>query len=254
MLENHKCKDLVTIITPTYNAEKYIVDTINSVMNQTYQYWEMIIVDDCSTDNTTNLIKEAKKLDSRVKLIQLDENKGAAYARNTGIKRAKGRYIAFLDSDDLWLGNKLENQVSFMQEKDIAFSFSSYYIVNNSNQILKKVCVPQEITYKELLKNTIIGCLTVMLDIEKLGKVQMPNIRTRQDTALWLSILKKGYTAYGIQEPLARYRKVAGSISSNKIKMVKKNWEMYRKIEKLNFLQSSWCLVNYAWNAFKKSV
>lgn len=215
----------------------------------------MIIVDDCSTDNTVEIFKSEVEGDQRIRLIQLQTNCGAAVARNIAIQSAKGRYLAFLDSDDLWYSEKLEKQVTFMQEKDVAFSFTGYEIINEDGIGTGKIIqVPKEIDYKGLLRNTIIGCLTVMLDVDKLGVVQMPNIRTRQDTALWLSILKRGHKAYSIQEPLAKYRKVRGSISSNKLKMARQTWRMYRDLENLNVLHASWCFVNYAWNALKKSV
>jgi teichuronic acid biosynthesis glycosyltransferase TuaG len=246
---------LVSVITPTYNAERHILETIRSVQSQTYLNWEMLIVDDCSRDNTITIITEQAEKDERIKLVRLSENSGAAVARNTALKKAKGKYVAFLDSDDLWFPEKLTTQVSYMQEKNIAFSYTSYQIINEDGLDANKVVkVPPSINYSGLLKNTIIGCLTVMLDTEKLGIVQMPNIRTRQDTALWLSILKKGIIAYGISEPLSKYRKVNGSISSNKLKMAKQNWKMYREIESLSIARSSWCFVNYAFNAFKKSI
>ena len=246
---------LISIITPAYNSSQYIGEAVNCVKLQSFSNWEMIIVDDCSMDNTVEIIKEVIKEDGRIRLIQLPKNSGAAVARNTAIQNARGRYIAFLDSDDLWYPEKLEKQVTFMQENDIAFSFTSYRIINEDGTETNKIInVPKEIDYKGLLKNTIIGCLTVMLDVSKLGLVQMPNIRTRQDTALWLSILKKGYKAYGIQEPLSKYRKVKGSISSNKLKMAKQNWRMYRDLENLSVISASWCFVNYAWNALKKSL
>ena len=152
----------------------------------------------------------------------MEENGGAAIARNTGINCAEGKYIAFLDSDDLWLPEKLEKQVAFMQNNDLAFSFTSYQIMDQDGKLTEKVVhVPEKINYNGLLKNTIIGCLTVMLDIEKLGKVKMPNIRTRQDTATWLKILKQGHYAYGLDEVLSKYRKVENSISSKNLKWLK---------------------------------
>ncbi|HWJ80104.1 MAG TPA: glycosyltransferase family 2 protein [Niallia sp.] len=246
---------LVSVITPTYNAEKYILETIQSVRKQTYKNWEMIICDDCSQDKTIEIVKREAKKDRRIKLIQLEQNSGAAIARNTALKVAAGKYVAFLDSDDLWCTQKVEKQVSFMQEKNIAFSFTAYHIIGEDGSETDKVInVPPSIDYQGLLKNTIIGCLTVMLDTEKLGLVQMPNIRTRQDTAMWLSILKKGHKAYGIQDPLSKYRKVQGSISSNKLKMSMGNWRMYRDIEKLSVFHALWCFINYAWNALKKRI
>ncbi|EOQ02677.1 glycosyltransferase family 2 protein [Bacillus thuringiensis] len=244
---------LVTIITPSYNAEKFIKETIQSVRNQTYTNWEMLIVDDMSNDNTRNIIKEAIEKDQRIKLISLEKNSGAAVARNIGIDNAKGKYVAFLDSDDLWLPEKLEKQIAFMQAKDIAFSFTGYKIIKQSGESTSKVIyAPEKIGYNELLKNTIIGCLTVMLDIEKLGRIQMPNIRTRQDTAMWLKILKYEKYAYGLNEVLSQYRNVENSISSRKWKMAKMNWKLYRDIEGLSVVKSTWCFLNYAFNGLIK--
>lgn len=246
-------KPFISIVTPSYNASSFIKETIHSVQAQTYNNWEMIIVDDVSKDNTRELIKEEIEKDNRIRLIELTENSGAAIARNTGINNAKGKYVAFLDSDDLWLPEKLEKQLEFMQNNDIAFSFTSYQIMNQDGILTDKVVhVPEKINYNGLLKNTIIGCLTVMLDIEKLGKVQMPNIRTRQDTATWLKILRQGHYAYGLDEVLSNYRKVENSISSKKFKMAKMNWKLYREIEGLSILKSAWCFINYALNGVVK--
>ncbi|EEK47814.1 glycosyltransferase family 2 protein [Bacillus cereus ATCC 10876] len=246
-------QSLVSIITPSYNASSFIKETIQSVQSQTYTNWEMIIIDDVSKDNTCELIKEEIKKDNRIRLIELQENRGAAIARNTGINNARGKYVAFLDSDDLWLPEKLEKQLTFMQNNDVAFSFTGYQIMNQDGTLTDKIVhVPEKINYNGLLKNTIIGCLTVMLDIEKLGKVQMPNIRTRQDTATWLKILRKGHYAYGLDEVLSKYRKVENSISSKKFKMAKMNWKLYREIEGLSILKSAWCFINYALNGVVK--
>lgn len=245
---------LVSVITPTYNAVRFIRETIDSVQRQTYPHWELILIDDASRDETVALIQEEMS-DSRIRLIVLPKNSGAAVARNTGIAAAKGKYLAFLDSDDLWLPQKLEKQVAFMQQNDAAFSFTRYRIIEeNGTQTPFVVPIPKQIDYHGLLKNTIIGCLTVMLDREKLGAVQMPNIRTRQDTALWLQILRQGHVAYGIQEELSHYRKVEGSISSNKWKAARNTWRLYREIEKLNLVRAAWCFIHYGWNAWKKSV
>lgn len=244
---------LVTIITPSYNALSFFKDTVNSVVSQTYTNWEWVIVDDCSVDGTREYIKSLSEKDNRIKPIYLSNNKGTAVARNTAIQNAKGKFIAFLDSDDKWEEQKLEKQITFMQESGYAFSFTSYNIITQDGEFTGKVIkAPKKVDYEFLLKNTIIGCLTVMLDIEQLGKVEMPNIRSRQDWAMWLSVLKRGFIAYGLDEPLAQYRKVQGSISSNKIKAAKMNWFVYRKIEKLALIKSAWCFVNYAYNAFKK--
>ncbi|UAL47047.1 glycosyltransferase family 2 protein [Sutcliffiella horikoshii] len=246
---------LVSVITPSYNAEKFISATIESVRTQTYTNWEMIIVDDCSKDTTREILKKYAELDPRIKPIFLEENSGAAVARNTALKAAQGDYVAFLDSDDLWVLDKLEKQLAFMQENDYAFSFTAYNLMDENGKPLDKVIdVPEQIDYKGLLKNTIIGCLTVMIDTRKVEPLQMPLIRTRQDFALWLKVLREGHIAYGMQEPLANYRIVEGSISSNKLKTAKRNWYVYREIEKLSLPYASWCFINYAFYAIKKRV
>lgn len=246
---------LVTIITPTYNSSRFINQTIKSVQSQTYSNWEMIIIDDSSSDNTLEKVNEQQNNDNRIKVIELKENSGAAVARNTGIKNAQGKYLAFLDSDDFWESTKLEKQVNFMMENNYLFTYSSYSIMNESGKPLdKSVIAPEKINYRFLLRSPgSIGCLTVMLDRENIDDILMPNIKTRQDFALWLKILKKGITAYGINEKLSRYRIVPGSISSNKVKAAKKNWFVYRKIEKLNIIQASWYFMNYAFRALKKT-
>lgn len=243
----------LSIIVPTYNASRFIEETIHSVLNQSFQDWELIIIDDCSTDNTVQKLNEFRKIDQRIRVKVLDENSGAAIARNTGISMASGRYIAFLDSDDLWVPRKLEKQLNFMKENNVAFSFTGYEIITESGEKTGKIIhVPKKIDYQGLLKNTIIGCLTVMIDTQQVGKIQMPNLRTRQDTATWLSILKRGFEAYGIDEVLSKYRKVENSISSKKIKMARMNWKLYREVEGLSVFKSAWCFINYAYNGFAK--
>lgn len=243
----------VSIITPVYNSEKFIKDTISSVLNQTYTNWEMILVDDCSTDNSKKIINEYVEKDSRFKYIKLSQNSGAAVARNTAIKAATGRFLAFLDSDDAWEPEKLDLQIKFMIENKVGFSFTSYKVVDeNGKPTGKIVSVPSTINYEELLKNTIIGCLTVVIDKDLVGDIQMPNLRARQDFVTWLSILKNGYTAYGINIPLATYRVVSNSISSNKLKMIRRNWNVYRNIEELSLMKSAYVTSYYVFNAVKK--
>lgn len=245
----------VSIITPVYNSEKFIKDTISSVLNQTYTNWEMILLDDCSTDNSKKIINEYVEKDSRFKYIKLSQNSGAAVARNTAIKAATGRFLAFLDSDDAWEPEKLDLQIKFMIENKVGFSFTSYKIVDeNGKPTGKIVSVPSTINYEELLKNTIIGCLTVVIDKDVVGDIQMPNLRARQDFVTWLSILKKGHTAYGINIPLAKYRVVSKSISSNKLKMIRRNWNVYRNIEELSFMKSAYVTSYYVLNAIKKRI
>ncbi|HEY4599679.1 MAG TPA: glycosyltransferase family 2 protein [Cerasibacillus sp.] len=250
-----KQQELISVITPAYNAERFIGETIESVLNQTYPHWEMVIVDDCSTDKTVDMIKTYQQKDQRVKLIQLEENSGAAVARNTAMAHAKGRYIAFLDSDDLWTEDKLEKQLAFMQEKDIAFSFTRYTRMQEDGTMTNAVSdAPHHVDYDDLMKHCVIGCLTVMLDREKIGDLKMMNIRTRQDYVYWLTITKKGHLAYGMPDTLAKYRLVEGSISSNKWKAAKRNWYVYRHIEKQSLLKSIWYFANYAFTSVKNLI
>lgn len=245
----------VSIVTPVYNAEKLIDKTIESVLNQTYKDFEMILVDDCSTDSSKEVIKSYSDIDKRIKYHKLDKNSGPAVARNKGIELSQGPYICFLDSDDLWLPTKLEEQLAFMEEKDIAFSFTSYSLIDEAGNDLDKIVnVPKEIDYEGLLKNTIIGCLTVIIDREKTGDFKMPLVRAGQDTATWLSILRKGYIAYGLQKPLAKYRIVEGSISHGKIKALKRTWNTYRNLEKLSLPKSMYVFVFYVFNAIRKRI
>lgn len=244
---------LVSIITPSYNASEYIVQTIASVIGQTFQNWEMVIVDDCSTDDTRDKVKQYAAKDGRIHLIELEENSGAAVARNHALQFAAGRYVAFLDSDDCWKPDKLEKQLRFMEENNYAFTFTAYEVMSHEGRRTgKQVAAPVRMDYHDLLKNTIIGCLTVMVDRNQTGSFEMPNIRTRQDLATWLLLLKKGYTAYGLNEVLAEYRTGNPSISKNKWKALKMNWFVYRKVENLNMAKAFWCFSHYAFHAVAK--
>ena len=245
--------NLVSIITPSFNSSRFIEECIDSVCSQTYDNWELLIVDDFSYDNSSVLIK--KYTDKRIVLIELNKRIGAAEARNIAIRKAKGKYIAFLDSDDLWQPQKLKKQISFMNQKDIAFSFSAYQRMSEDGlELYSIIHAPKMITYSSYLKNTIIGCLTVIIDREKTGDFQMPNIWSSHDMALWLLIMKRGFAAYGLDDNLARYRVVSTSNTSSKIKAIKDVWRVYREVENLSFLYSCWCFLNYAVNAIKKRV
>jgi len=245
----------VSIITPAHNSAKYIADTIESVINQTYQNWEMIIIDDYSTDNSKDIINEYSKKDKRIVPIFLETNLGAAQARNSGLKIASGRYIAFLDSDDQWFQYKLEKQVKFMQDKNISFSFTSYEVINDDGSPAKKIIkAPKKINYNSYLRNTIIGCLTVIIDKSKTGDFLMPNIKSSHDMALWLSLLKKGHNAFGMDECLAKYRIVSDSNTANKWKAAKDVWKVYRNIEHLGIIYSLFCFLNYSINASVKRI
>lgn len=236
----------VSIITPLHNAEAFVAETISSVLAQSYQDWELIIIDDVSGDQSVDIVERFLEQDARIKLIRLTENSGAAVARNTGIEAAKGRYIAFLDSDDLWLPEKLSTQLAFMKTHDHAFSFSAYERIDEHGKSLGEVGVPAKITYRQMLKTSVIGCLTAMYDTHFFGKIYMPLIRKRQDYGLWLKLLKQVDFAYGIQQPLARYRIRRNSISSNKLNTATYNWRLYREVEKLSLFASCYYFSQYA--------
>lgn len=241
-----KQQPLISVITPAYNSERFIGETISSVLQQTYTNWEMIIVDDCSTDDTREIVKEYQSKDQRIKLFTLEENSGSAVARNKAMDEAAGKYIAFLDSDDRWLPEKLEKQLQFMQEKDIAFSYTTYVRMQEDGTRTKAISnTPASVNYDDLMKRCVIGCLTVMLDMEKIGDMRMVNIRTRQDYVFWLHITKRGFLAYGLPEILAEYRLVGNSISSNKWQAAKRNWYVFREIEKQSLPKSIWYFTHY---------
>lgn len=244
---------LVSIITPSYNSERFISATIESVLAQTYQNWEMIIADDCSTDRTLAIVEQYARADQRIKHINLGKNSGPAIARNSAIEQASGRYLAFLDDDDIWLPEKLEKQVQFMQDHQIAFSFTKYAQMTEDGTVMNtRLAIPDDVNYEQLLKHNVIGCLTVMLDTSMIGPVRMVNLRSRQDFVTWLALCKQGYTAYGLQEILAQYRIVSTSVSSNKFKMAKQMWKVYRQIEQLSLPKSMWCFLHYAYFSIRK--
>ncbi|MDC0204499.1 glycosyltransferase [Flavobacteriales bacterium] len=246
---------LVSIITPSYNSAKFIKQCIESVIAQTYTNWELLIVDDCSIDNSGEIITSFAEKNKKIQKIFSENNVGAAESRNIGIRQAKGKYIAFLDSDDLWERQKLEKQISFMEKEDIAFSFSTYQPMSEDGSKLYSIIhAPKSITYSSYLKNTIIGCLTVVINREKTGNFEMQNICSSHDMALWLSIMKRGFKAYGLDENLARYRIVSTSNTASKWHAAKDVWKVYREIEMLSFFYSSWCFLNYTFNALVKRI
>jgi len=247
--------DLISIITPSYNSESYLEECINSVLNQTYINWEMLIVDDGSTDNSRDIINRYANSEIRIKPIFLDNNIGAPSARNLAIEKSKGSYLAFLDSDDLWLPTKLDVQLRFMKENNYDFTFSSYNVISEDNKnIISKILAPNKIKYSQYLKNTIIGCLTVMINKDKFSSIKMPNLRSSHDMALWLDLLRDGRYAYGINECLANYRLVKTSNTSNKFKSIYDVWHVYRKHEGFSFFYSLYNWVFYLFNAIKKRI
>ncbi|MBD3107627.1 glycosyltransferase family 2 protein [Bacillus sp. AGMB 02131] len=246
--KNNKENILVSIITPVYNSEKYIGETIKSVLAQTYPNWEMLIADDCSTDRTAKVIDGFK--DSRIKYFRLEKNAGAAVARNKALEKAQGSYIAFLDADDMWKPNKLENQLNFMIENNIGFSFTGYEIVReNQNKIIR---VPSKLNYSQFMKNTIIGTLTVMINLDIVGEVRLVNVKKDHDSMTWAKLLREGHSAYGLNESLAYYREVKGSISHNKFEAAKNHWINCRKVEHLSIFKCLYFFVFYGINAVKK--
>ena len=243
----------VSIITPAYNAEHFIPRTIQSVLDQSYQDWEMIIVDDCSTDNTKSVILPYTQNDPRVRYFKMEKNGGPAFAREYALKQVTGRFIAFLDSDDLWLANKLEVQVKFMLENKIGFSYSSYRRMSmDGKKVSNPIKLKARITYRSLLKNTQIATLTVMLDKTITGPIGMAVNYGYDDMILWLSILKKIPYAQGINQDLARYRVVNNSVSSKYLRSANWVWDIYRKHENIALLPSIWYLLNYGYNALKR--
>lgn len=249
---------MVSIVVPVYHAQRFIEETMDSVLAQTYEDWELLLVVDGSSDPTIAVIEEYidKKQEQRIRLLIQENNKGAALARNRGVQEAKGRYLAYLDADDLWKPGKLEKELRFMQEKDVAFVFTGYEFADeNAVGTGKVVHVPQRLTYRQALKNTTIFTTTVMFDMEKISKdqLEMPNMRS-EDTALWWKILRSGQDAYGLDENLVYYRRPAKSLSSNKLVAIKRIWNLYRKAEKLSIPYSCYNFCFWAVNAVWRRV
>ena len=241
--------ELISIITPTYNCGKFIGRTIESVQNQGYTNWEMIIVDDCSKDETKDVVEKYAKEDSRIKYHLLETNSGAAVARTTAMELANGKYMAFLDSDDIWKKDKLERQLSYMKENDISFCCTAYeQIDEDDNKLGKVIKTIKRTSYNRLLLDCPVGNSTVMYSVEKMGNFKVPNIRKRNDDALWLQMLKKEKYIYGMPDILMEYRIRENSISSNKFNLIKYHWKLYREIEHLSVLRSAfhvgyWCFL-----------
>lgn len=244
---------LVSVITPAHNAERFLETTVRSVQAQTYPHWEMWVVDDVSTDRTAAIAEKLAAADPRVRLLRLGANQGPAGARNAGMDAARGRFVAFLDADDLWLPEKLSRQVAFMERTGSPFTYTGYRMIDEDGRELgRPVQVPESIDYRGLLKNTTIGCLTVMLDRQSLGASRMPALRRHEDLALWYELLKRGLAARGLPEDLALYRVVRGSRSADKVRTAAHMWKVYRKVEKLSLLDSLWCYTHYAFRAARK--
>jgi len=247
--------DLVSIIIPVYNAAVYIGETIESVLAQTYCEWELLLVDDGSGDASCEIMEGYAKQDERIR-VMCKENEGAARARNTGVEKANGRYVAYLDADDLWAPNKLEKEIMFAKENDAAFCFTGYEFADEKGRGTGKIVrVPKMLNYKQALKNTTIFTSTVLFDLSKLTKedIMMPVVKS-EDTALWWKVLKHGNIAYGLDENLVKYRRVAHSLSSNKWEAVKRIWNLYRRQEGLPVVVSVYYFVFWAVRAVLRRI
>lgn len=246
---------LISIIIPVHDAEKYIRQAIQSVINQTYCKWELIIIDDKSTDSGPDIIKNIAKKDPRITFYRNNTNLGAAHTRNKGIELAKGEYIAFLDADDLWSSNKLEQQIDFMIEKNSAFSFTGYNFADDEGNLKKIVNIPKDLTYKQALKNTTISTITVMVNIKKIDKnlLKMPDVGS-EDTATWWNILKNISKANGLNSNLSTYRRSKNTLSSDKLVSVKRTWNLYRTQEGFGIIRSLYYFSFYCFNAVKRRV
>jgi teichuronic acid biosynthesis glycosyltransferase TuaG len=238
--------ELISIITPAFKAGRFVGDAIGSVIAQDYAQWEMLIADDCSPDDTVDRVEEWTKRDSRIRLIRQPQNGGPAAARNAALAGSSGRYIAFLDSDDFWLPHKLSRQIEFMRVNGAAVSFTGFRRISEDGaQTGRLLTVPERLTYGQLLGNTAIATSTVIIDRAITGPLQMRRVYY-DDFVLWLSLLRRGHVAFGLNEDLMRYRVVGKSVSRNKTKSAREVWRTYRTVEGLGLLSSAWYFANYS--------
>ena len=238
---------------PSYNAEHYIAQSIESVLEQTYDHWELLITDDCSTDSTPQIARSFAQSDDRIKFELAPKHQGIASTRNLSLQRAKGQFVAFLDNDDLWTPNKLSCQVAFMLEHNYALSYSAYELMNEDGNLKNKtINTAGQINYHKYLRNTILGSGTIMINQLLTGSLTMPFNATSDDMALWCKILKDGFVAQPIEKVLMQYRVRNDSASANKLKAARDVWRVYRQQEKLSFVFALWCFGGYAFNAIKK--
>ena len=244
----------VSIIMPVYNTEAFLAESIESVLIQTYRWWELLIVDDCSTDGSASVIKAFTEKDSRIKYLKTDVHSGSpALPRNIGIEHAQGRYMAFLDSDDVWLSDKLEKQVGLFEDSRTAVVYCDYErIAEDGRRAGRIVKAPVLIGYEQLLRGNVIGGLTGVYDTRKVGKVYQLS-HPHEDYIMWLSILKRGFVARNTQTVEALHRIRRRSVSSNKLKALSWQWDIYRHVEKLGLVKSVCCFMHYAYKAFQKN-
>ena len=242
---------LVSIVTPAYTAGRFIAETIHSVLAQTHNNWELIIVDDGSPDDTCSIVEQISREDCRIRLIRQRRNLGPSVARNRGLEAASGRYIAFLDADDLWLPQKLERQIQFMGDVNAAISFTAFRRISETgDRCGRLIRIPERLTYGQLLRNTAIAASAVLIDRGLTGAFQM-SMAPCDDYFLWLEFLRRGFVAHGLQEDLMRYRVVEASCTRNKRKNALNVWRTYREIG-LSKTYAAWCFTNYAIRAWLK--
>ena len=248
--------ELVSIIMPVHNAERYLEEAIRSVMSQTYGNWELLVVNDNSSDTSMEIANRLAAEDSRVKIYDNPTPTGyPATPRNMAVELAKGRYIAFLDSDDAWLPEKLEHQLPFFDEaENIGVVFSDYEKIDEASKRTDRIIRARKITtYKKLLLGNVIGNVTALYDVERVGKAYFPLVR-HEDYAMWLSVLKRGFVARNTGEVMAPYRVSTGSVSSRKTRLLRWQWDIYRQVEKLGLLKSVYYYLNYAIRGVLKSL
>lgn len=252
-MERTYVEDLVSVIMPIYNAEKYLEKTLNSIFDQTYDNIEIVLSDDCSKDNSAKIISRLMKSHPEIVYHLQEKNMGAGAARNKSLEIARGQYVAFLDSDDIWKKDKIERQLKLMKQKKSPFSYTAIEMMDeNGNQIKDKRNIKETCDYKYLLHNTIIATSSVVIDRKELGDFRMPLRRGGQDYATWLSLLRNGAIACGINEALVRYRVASGSLSSNKFKSIKQVWEIQTQDEKITKVRTAFNVISFSWNALKK--
>lgn len=240
---------LVSVIMPAYNSEAHIAEAVRSVRAQTLPDWELLITDDCSTDSTRKVVSDAAEADPRVRLLEMGENGGAAAARNNSLAHARGRFVAYLDSDDLWRPTKLERQVSFMEGRGAAFSCASYEVIGEEGEPLgRTVTMPDELDYMGFLTNNLLQTVGIMADTSRMDRdlLVMPDMRRCEDAATWLQVLRAGHVCHGTPEVLCAYRRVEGSLSSGKLDGARSMWGLYREVERLPLLTSLYCFTRYA--------
>ena len=249
-----KNNDLISIIIPVYNVDKYIDETIKSILNQDYTNWELICVDDCSSDNSLDILRKYEKNNPRIRVFENEVNCGPSKTRNKGLFHARGNYITFLDSDDYWYKDKLSKQYTFMKENNYYFTFTGYDLADEKGRPLNKIVqVPERINYEELLQNTVISTITVMIDSRFKDQLIMPeNISNGEDMAAWLNLLKTIDYAYGLNQILSTYRQVNNSLSSGIKNKLTRMWYVYRKVEKLSLFYSIRLYIKYIINVLRK--